>query len=148
MSELIKERGIVVSKKDSTVEIELLASDHCKECSANVFCKGGEDEKKRVIVLDTIGCKSGDLVEFALPGNKLFSASIQIYGIPLVLLILTIILFDNIFDGNQNKELFSILISLGILGLYYVVLFMTSKDKIPGKGDLPVTVAKLRASEH
>ncbi|MHC1739076.1 MAG: SoxR reducing system RseC family protein [Ignavibacteriaceae bacterium] len=143
MSEKIFETGTVISKKDELLEIALLGSENCKECAANIYCKPLDNDTKTVTVKDTLGCKVGDTVQFAIEGKNLLSASLKIYGFPLVLLVGVVIIFNAILEGNPKKEFYSILIALISMVIYYFIFFLTSKNKGTNEADIPITTSIL-----
>ncbi|MCA2004592.1 MAG: SoxR reducing system RseC family protein [Ignavibacterium sp.] len=123
--ELIEE-GIVKSSKDGMAEIIISNSAHCEECSAKVYCKPNSGDNRTIIVHDTLGLKPGDFVLISVSGQKIFQTSFFLYGLPLIILILGLIMGFNIFDSQ--KELFSTLLSIVLLAVYFF-LIKTLLDK-------------------
>ncbi len=123
--ELIEE-GIVKSSKDGMAEIIISNSAHCEECSAKVYCKPNSGDNRTIIVHDTLGLKPGDFVLISVSGQKIFQTSFFLYGLPLIILILGLIMGFNIFDSQ--KELFSTLLAIVLLAVYFF-LIKTLLDK-------------------
>lgn len=123
--ELIEE-GIVKSSKDGMAEIIISNSAHCEECSAKVYCKPNSGDNRTIVVHDTLGLKPGDFVLISVSGQKIFQTSFFLYGLPLIILILGLIMGFNIFDSQ--KELFSTLLSIVLLAVYFF-LIKTLLDK-------------------
>lgn len=144
MSEKVFEKGTVISQKDELLEIALSESENCKECAANIYCKSSESGTKTVTVKDTLGCKVGDTVEFAIEGKNLLAASIKIYGFPLLILVGIVIIFNYVFEGNPKKEFYSILIALISMVVYYFIFFLTSNRRSANQDDFPVTTSILK----
>lgn len=123
--ELIEE-GIVKSSKEGMAEIIIPNSAHCEECSAKVYCKPNSGDNRTIIVHDTLGLKPGDFVLISVSGQKIFQTSFFLYGLPLIILILGLIMGFNIFDSQ--KELFSTLLAIVLLAVYFF-LIKTLLDK-------------------
>ncbi|MCX8104389.1 MAG: SoxR reducing system RseC family protein [Ignavibacterium album] len=123
--ELIEE-GIVKSSKDGMAEIIISNSVHCEECSAKVYCKPNSGDNRTIVVHDTLGLKPGDFVLISVSGQKIFQTSFFLYGLPLIILILGLFIGFNIF--NSQKELFSTLLSIVLLAVYFF-LIKTLLDK-------------------
>jgi sigma-E factor negative regulatory protein RseC len=123
--ELIEE-GIVKSSKDGMAEIIISNSAHCEECSAKVYCKPNSGDNRTIVVHDTLGLKPGDFVLISVSGQKIFQTSFFLYGLPLIILILGLFIGFNIF--NSQKELFSTLLSIVLLAVYFF-LIKTLLDK-------------------
>ncbi len=126
--ELIEE-GIVLSVKKGTAEIAIIEKGDCAECSAKVYCSPTEGNKKKLKVNDPFGVKPGDRVKVSLKGSNLFMAAVFLYGIPLVLLIASILLGLSILEESKNKELFGFLIGLGVMIVYYLGVFAFLRKK-------------------
>ena len=140
MAELITETGVVTNKDGVILEVTLEENEYCEDCSAKIFCKPKSDKKKSVLVKDTIGCEVGDTVQFSLKGSSLFLVSFKFYGIPLGLMVISILLGNFLFGGN---ELYSIMLSLSVVVIYFVVMFFVLRSsKVEEKG-MPQTVLKL-----
>ncbi|MBN1634310.1 MAG: SoxR reducing system RseC family protein [Ignavibacteria bacterium] len=140
MSEQITERGIVTNKKNNILEVVLSESGNCNECSAKIFCKPGNTGKKIILVKDTIGCNVGDCIDFSIPGSNLLKLSVKFYGLPLIILVLSVIICNYYLSDNILKELYSILISIFIVLIYFLVLFFVLKQHGKPAENIPVTV--------
>ncbi len=140
MAEFITETGVVTDKNGNILEVTLAENEYCEDCSAKIFCKPKSDKKKSVMVRDTIGCEIGDTVHFSLKGSSLFFVSFKFYGIPLVLIVAGILLGNYLFKGN---ELYSILLSLSTVVVYFVVMFFVLRLGKAEVNEMPQTVLKL-----
>ncbi|HPN38753.1 MAG TPA: SoxR reducing system RseC family protein [Melioribacteraceae bacterium] len=126
--ELIEE-GIVIKSQNGIAEITIIEKGDCSECSAKVYCSPSEGNKKKLKVKDPFGVNPGDRVKVSLKGSNLFAASILLYGVPLVLLIIAILIGISFFEDSKNKELYGFLIGLGVLILYYFSVFIILRKK-------------------
>jgi sigma-E factor negative regulatory protein RseC len=117
------EDGIVESVKDGIAGVRVISSGGCEECSAKIFCNSNTDNNL-LTAKDGFGVEPGDEVRISVPGKNISSASGLLYGIPLLLLITGILLGNYIFQ--ENKELYSALFSLVLIGIYGVMLYFYS----------------------
>ena len=124
-TEELTEEGIVKESKDGIAIIVISNSDQCEECSAKIYCKPGNSNERSLIVKDPFGTNPGDKVRVSIKGNKILSASFMLYGVPLILLIGGLFLGLQIF--NNNQELFSTLLSIGLISIYVLFAFISSK---------------------
>lgn len=125
--ELIEE-GIVKESNNGIATIVIFKSDYCEECTAKLYCKPGNSKERSLIVTDTIGVNPGDKVRVAIKGSEILKISFLIYGIPLILLMIGLIIGMQIFQSN--KELFSTIISIVLVLCYiFIVLFVDKKRK-------------------
>ncbi len=129
--ELIEE-GIIITSEKGLAEVGLIENDDCEECSAKLFCKPGENKTKTIKVLDPYDAHPGDTVRISIPGNAVLRATVLLYGIPLLILILGI--WGGLFLLRETSfpELFSFLLSIGIMGLYFSGIYFWSQKH---KGD-------------
>lgn len=127
-NEELTEEGIVKESKNGIATIVISNSDNCEECSAKLYCKPGNANERKLIVNDPFGVKAGDKVRVMIKGSKLISASLMVYGVPLGLLLLGLIVGMNVI--NENKEILSTFLSLGLVSIYLLGFWFVSKKKI------------------
>jgi len=131
--EEIIEEGIVLRSNDGIAEVALATGDSCEECTAKIFCKPQDDTNKVLTAVDPYSTSPGDRVRISIEGKTLFSISVLIYGIPLLLLIVGVVIGLNLFKGSSLSELYSFLFSLGLIGIYFLAFYNISiryfKDK-------------------
>ena len=124
--ELIEE-GIVTECKNGFAIIDILDKDSCDECSAKVYCKSSSSEGRKLTAKDNFGVERGDEVRVSISGRKLISASLFIYGVPLVLLFCGIYLGFVFFE--VNRELFSLILGAALIGFYSGIILLIQKYK-------------------
>ena len=130
MNEELKEEGIVISTDDEYAEVQLIENDNCEECTAKLFCKPREsDNSKSLTVKNNDGLTVGDKVLITIPGSTLLKASLNLYLYPLILLVVSLIGFTQLFESYSNPEVYSFIISLVIVAIYYFFFFIFSKDR-------------------
>ncbi|MEJ5263432.1 MAG: SoxR reducing system RseC family protein [Ignavibacterium sp.] len=125
--EEITEEGIVKQSKDGIAEIIISDSNHCEECSAKIYCKPGNNNFRTLLAKDPFNSESGDKVTITINGSTILKATFQLYGIPLLITLATILFGMNFFI--INKELYSSVLGLTLSGIYLLILSFVSKKK-------------------
>ena len=128
MDQQLIEQGIVLKSENGFTEIELLANENCEECSAKLFCKPKEDSSRILKVNNSLGIAKGDKVSISISGKSLLNASIKIYLYPLLLLISSIFLGMIFFTNSKQPELYSLLVGLALVVIYYYTFFLLGKN--------------------
>ncbi|MCL6494490.1 MAG: SoxR reducing system RseC family protein [Ignavibacterium sp.] len=123
--EELTEEGIVKASKDGIAEIIISDSNHCEECSAKIYCKPGNEKFRTLLAKDPFNSESGDKVIVKINGSRILKASIQLYGITLLILLIGIVVGMNLF--NSNKELYSTILGITLSGIYLSIFSLTSK---------------------
>ena len=141
MQEKIREEGIVEESSNGTVEIRLSENEHCAECSAKLFCSPREGSSKSLIVENHPELKKGDHVSLSISGKSLLTASLNLYLYPLLILISSIFLGTELFIGSNHPEVFSFLLAIVIIAIYYLGFFQISKKM--GKQKSMIFVSKI-----
>lgn len=127
MQEKVTEKGIVVNSANGFVEIELLSNDNCEECSAKIFCSPNTDKKKILKINTASDFNKGEKVDVIIEGKNLLFASFNLYLYPLLILIVTLFLGTKIFSNTNAPEIYSFLISIVLVTIYYFIFFVISK---------------------
>lgn len=135
--ENIIEKGIVLNAADGHAEIALIETGSCEECSAKIFCKPSEKKDSKILeVNDPFGVHKGDEVEIVINGGDVLKASALLYGVPLILIVLGVMLGATIFKSTFMPELLSFILGLGLIAIYVSGLFLLKKIKV-SKPNLP-----------
>ena len=127
--EELVEKGIVIKSEKGFADVALTASENCEDCSAKLFCKPSENEQKILHVIDKYNTEEGDEVTISVAGNSILKVSLILYGLPLLMLVAVIIGGMQIFNDHSEPELFSSLVGLIFLGVYYTICFLIIKKK-------------------
>jgi positive regulator of sigma E activity len=123
------EEGIVREVKQGTAVVKLRDSENCSECALKLYCSSGDSNERQITARDPFRTHPGDSVRILIRGSKILSASVLLYGIPLLILIIAIPAGMMIFE--KNRELFSSLFAFGLIGLYgFIFSFFLKKDKV------------------
>lgn len=136
MNEELVEHGIVVNTENGFAEVELLGNDNCEECSAKIFCKPREENSRTLKVTNSINLKNGDNVSISIKGKNLIAATLNLYFYPLLVLIISIFFGSRIFADYSPPELYSFLLGIALVAIYYFILFSFSKKSVTYKPDV------------
>lgn len=121
MAKLLEHKGIVREVGDRLVEVEFVAEDACAGCKAKGLCGVDEGDRRFVTVYD-------ELAQYYTPGEEVIlgvsevtgmKAATYAYIIPFFILLGALVLTMRL-DWSETAAGLS---SLGLMGLYYVVLF-------------------------
>lgn len=124
--DILGETGIVVDVIDNNVKVSMVRTEACAKCRA---CTVGMAKQEMLIVARNIcEAKTGDKVIVELNGGSFLSATLIMYGIPLIMLLLGFFLgyyvTGNI--GIQNNEILSFVTGMCFLLISYI--FISKKE--------------------
>lgn len=128
-AEEIIEKGIVVTADNGYADIALLGGDNCGECSAKLFCKPSEGEQKILQVVDSYKTEPGDEVSISVSGSSIFKVSFFLYGLPLIIIIASVIAGVEYFKETTQPELYSFLVSICFITVYYILFLFIGKKR-------------------
>lgn len=151
MKEELTEKGIVLKSENGVAEVGLSESDACKECSAKLFCSPSENKSKTITALDPYGVEVGDRVTISVSGQTVLKATILLYGIPLLILVGIIAIGLELFNSSSLPELYSFLLAVSGMGIYYLIFFLSGKRNyltLKPARIISLTRAKVRHTMH
>ena len=129
----VEHDGIVVGISDSSISVEIVSKSACASCHAKSVCAVGDSAVKTVEVPLSIGtmaadCKVGDSVKVVLSSSLGVNAVWLAYVAPLAVLLASILVFSSV----GMRDLYTGLLSIGVVALYYVILsfFRKRLDRI------------------
>ncbi len=120
--QIIKETAVVVSVDGDYAWVEAKAKSGCGSCEVNQSCGTGLLSQlfgRRAFhhrIRNTLNVKPGDTVVVAIPQGGLLLASLVIYSVPLIALIITALLADSFSIPEWGVVL------SGAVGLFFGVL--------------------------
>jgi sigma-E factor negative regulatory protein RseC len=118
------EEGVVLRLESGRAVVMLTGSDRCEECSLHDHCKPSSSGRS-LLAADPLGVQPGDKVQVIIQGKNILLATVLLYGIPLVLLLVGI--FTGMALFKSNIELYSSLLGLSLMGVYALTLYLRSK---------------------
>lgn len=110
--------------------------DNCASCSA--ACKQNGIKIQTEVTSDI---EIGDYVEITTENGIMFKHILMLYGMPLVLLVGSILIFNFILRNNINKDLISAVLGLASLIVSFFILKMYDKREMKNN-PIKYTVAK------
>lgn len=120
---MVEESGIVLSVSDGFAEVETVRTSSCTACQAKSACghhaiaKVSSSNRMRMMVSDTFASQVGKEVVVGIPEDTLLKASIWMYLVPLLGLVLGAVLPSLVSDVSIFAAIGSI---LGLAtGLYF-----------------------------
>jgi positive regulator of sigma E activity len=119
------EEGVVIGIEGGRAIVLLTSDDRCDQCAVHDHCKPSGANGRSLIAADPLGVRPGDKVQVAVQGKNILLATVLLYGIPLVLLLVGVIAGMTLFENNI--ELYSSLLGLGLMAVYGLTLFLRSK---------------------
>jgi positive regulator of sigma E activity len=139
MREEILEEGTVVRVNNGFVEIELEENDKCDDCSAKLFCNPSDQKSKKLIIENNSDLHTGDHVSVSIMGKNLLNASMYLYLYPLIILVSTIFIGTELFKTFDQKELYSFLLSLIMMALYYFTFSLIGNKIFKQKSNINIS---------
>lgn len=130
MQEQISHKGTIISIGTDEVCVEIISQSACSACKAAALCGASESEKKIIRVPARPGetLSVGQEVEVCLAQRQGMKAVLLSYVIPVMILLILILSLSQIGIG----ELASGLVSIGGVGIYYLILFLLRKHLAEG----------------
>ena len=120
VEEDIRHSGRILEITASTIVVEIIAEQACGSCSAASLCGMSEVKKKLIEIPATLGYEVGEEVWVLLKRSMGMKAVWLSYVLPLVLLMAAILILSDL----GLSELLCGLGSIGVIALYYLLLFL------------------------
>lgn len=120
---MVEESGIVLSTHDGFAEVETVRTSSCTACQAKSACghhaiaKVSSTNRMRMMVRDTFASQVGQEVVVGIPEDTLLKASVWMYLVPLLGLVLGAT-FPSLFTDNSAIAAVGSIIGLAT-GLYF-----------------------------
>lgn len=120
---MVEESGIVLSVSDGFAEVETVRTSSCTACQAKSACghhaiaKVSSSNRMRMMVSDTLASQVGQEVVVGIPEDTLLKASVWMYLVPLLGLVLGSVLPSLVSNESVYAAIGSV---LGLAtGLYF-----------------------------
>lgn len=120
--------GRVVKVNGRQVTVCFIQSSACSGCHAKGICSS-QDQAEKIVVADSQGVEYsvGEKVNIIVSNEMAWSAVMLAFMVPLVLAFIALFIAVPLVG-----EMMACLITLGVLAVYYVILFM-QRDKLNRK---------------
>lgn len=122
----IQHAGQVVNITPVQIEVNIVSLSACAACHAKTFC-ATFDQKEKNITIPNIGqnVSIGDHVNVQLKRSLGIQAVVLAYLLPVIAVIMAVLIFTSV----GVPEPIAALLSLGVLTIYYIILYLF-KDKL------------------
>ncbi|MBE0485205.1 SoxR reducing system RseC family protein [Marinobacter sp.] len=121
---MITEVGKVVGLKGDKAWVQTIRASACQSCAARAGCgqralaKVSGGRANQVLVANTAGARVGDEVVIGIDEQSLLTASLAVYGVPLLLMVLATIAGYRWFGGTDGAAIAGALLGL-VLGFWW-----------------------------
>lgn len=130
---MITETGKVIAIKGDQVWVQTIRASACQSCSARSGCgqralasvSGGR--ANQILVANTINARVGDDVTIGIEERALLGASMRVYALPLVAMVLATIAGHNLTGGSDLGAMLGAVAGLGG-GFVLTRLFTDRRD--------------------
>jgi len=130
---MLTETAKVIRRHGSHVELELQRGSACGSCELSQGCGTGAlgrllRRRSRPLVIETDqDCNPGDEVQLQLPEGSLVQASLLIYGLPLLAMVLAGLLASAAFDSDWLVAI----VAVGgfVIGLVIAAIYATRLEQ-------------------
>ncbi|MCG7201123.1 SoxR reducing system RseC family protein [Marinobacter pelagius] len=130
---MITETGKVIATKGDQVWVQTIRASACQSCSARSGCgqralasvSGGR--ANQILVANTINARVGDDVTIGIEERALLGASMRVYALPLVAMVLATIAGHNLTGGSDLGAMLGAVAGLGG-GFVLTRLFTDRRD--------------------
>lgn len=120
---------MVVAVRGDEVTVEAAVKTTCSACQAQSDCGTGaisramSPKTQRLTLRSPVPCKVGQLVTIGVPEAGIMSASVWLYVMPLIVLLLSAIVFDVILPlAGLSNELWTLLFSAATTFVSFVII--------------------------
>ncbi len=123
----IEHRGIVEQIHDENLIVKIIQHSACGSCKSKGHCTIADNSEKIIEVssIENNKYKIGDEVIVTLEQNLGYKALLMGYMFPLFVLVASILIILEL----TNNEAVSALLAIGIMAIYYILLY-SFKDKL------------------
>ena len=142
--ETLLEEGVVLSVQPGAARVHLVAGDHCDACPASSVCRPQDGEKRILDVDDDLGVAPGDRVRVMVTGGAVLRASLLVYGLPLLLVVVGVVIGSKLWPtGTAHGDVASFGLGAGLAALAAPLVARWSRRRGPDNSLSPKIVEVL-----
>ncbi len=120
----MKEKMQVVAVEKDIAILKIISSEaSCESCPMALICKRDESEGTIKASLNGVKVKPGDIVLVKTPKASITKLSFFIYTLPLVIFIISLLIFKKLSFSDELSFLYSLI----FLAIYYLILRFLDK---------------------
>ena len=125
MAKILEHKGVIKEISGRLIEVEMVVEDACSKCKAKALCGVDGDNTRFVTVYDDLAqyYSPGEVVMVGVSEQMGMKAAVYAYIIPFFILLGALLLTLHI----GWKETLAGLSSLGLMCVYYLILFLFRK---------------------
>ncbi|WP_298062707.1 SoxR reducing system RseC family protein [uncultured Rikenella sp.] len=114
----VRQSATVIRVSDSEIEVEVCRPEACGSCKARSVCSEGGSGRRMTLLNDGQGYTIGEQITLVMRRSAGLKAVVIAYLVPVFLIIAALLLFQAL----HIKEILSAGLTLGLLGLYFIVV--------------------------
>lgn len=115
----IRQSATVMLVTPSEIEVEVCRPEACAACKAKSVCsEGGGEGKRMTLINDGQGYAVGEQITLVMRRSSGLKAVLIAYLVPVFLIVAALL----IFQAMQVKDIIAAMATLGILGLYFLIV--------------------------
>ena len=115
----IRQSATVMLVTPSEIEVEVCRPEACAACKAKSVCsEGGGEGKRMTLINDGQGYAAGEQITLVMRRSSGLKAVLIAYLVPVFLIVAALL----IFQAMQVKDIIAAVATLGILGLYFLIV--------------------------
>lgn len=120
MDEIVEHQGRILKIHENLIEVEIIPKSMCASCNVAGYCSVSNVETKiiEIPVQNSSEFSIGQIVDVYLTEDLALKAVFWAYGMPLIVLVLS--LFISYF--LLKNDLHAGLLAIAITGVYYIIL--------------------------
>lgn len=117
---MIHETGTVISTSGTEAWVQTIRESACQSCSARHGCGQKalagltSGQSRQIRVANTLNARPGDQVTVAIEESALLRASLLVYALPLVTMVIATALAGAMMPGRDGLAMISALVGLGV----------------------------------
>jgi sigma-E factor negative regulatory protein RseC len=122
---MIEEEGIVMETAGEFAKVAILKKSACEACAAAGTCHPQDGDQSYMEASNPLGAAKGQRVKVVLAPQMYLKASLILYGIPMVSLVVGAIVAKNLalrFSGEANSDLWAFVVGMAFMVISFFFL--------------------------
>lgn len=135
--------GLVTKKEDEYIEVTVIREESCGSNCENCSARCAQTSSIKQKYKNTVDANVGDKISIETENSYFLRYMTLVYGLPLLVFVLSIIIFNRLFSGHSNSSqliVFAVSIFFTILTYFGIKKF---DNKLFGIEETNVTLRRL-----